>query len=56
MNPLNMRVKVSLLGERCRAEDAEVRFLSRVFHHVSLQHHLLVEGLVAVGALVGSFT
>lgn len=56
MNPLNVRVQVALLGEGCWAEHAHVRFLSRVFHHVSLQHHLLVESLVAMGALVGSFT
>ena len=48
VNSLNVGVQVPLLGERSRAEHAEVRFLSRVSHHVSLQHHLLVESLAAV--------
>lgn len=56
MNSLNMRVQVSFLGEGSRAEHAEVRFLSSVPHHVSLQHHLLVESLAAVGALIGPLT
>ena len=47
-------MQVALLGEGCRAEHAEVRLLPGVFHHVGLQHHLLVEGLAAVGALEGS--
>lgn len=51
-----MGVQVALLGEGCRTEHAEMRLLPGVSHHVSLQHHLLVEGLAAVAALVGPFT
>ena len=47
-------MQIALLGEGCRAEHAEVRLLPGVLHHVGLQHHLLVEGLAAVGALEGS--
>lgn len=54
MNPLNVGVQVPLLGEGGRAENAEVRLLAGVPHHVSLQHHLLVERFAAVRALVGS--
>lgn len=56
MNSLNVGVQVPFLWEGSRAEHAEVRFLSRVSHHVSLQHHLLVESLAAMGALIGSLT
>lgn len=56
MNSLYVGVQVSLLGEGSRAEHAEVRFLSSVSHHVSLQHHLLVESLAAMCALVGPLT
>lgn len=48
MNSLNMGVQVPFLGEGSRAEHAEVRFLPRVSHHVSLQHHLLVKSLAAM--------
>lgn len=47
-------MQVPSLGEGGRAEHAEVRLLARVSRHVSLQHHLLVEGLAAVRALEGS--
>lgn len=56
MNSLNVGVQVPLLGEGSRAEDAEVRFLSSVSHHVSLQHHLLVKSLAAMCALIGPLT
>lgn len=56
MNPLNVGVQVPPLGEGSGAEHAEVRFLSSVSCHVSLQHHLLVESLAAMCALVGSLT
>ena len=56
MNSLNVGVQVPLLGERRGAEHAEVRFLSSVSHHVSLQHHLLVESLSTMCALVGPLT
>lgn len=56
MNSLNVGVQVPFLREGSGAEHAEVRFLSRVSHHVSLQHHLLVEGLAAMGALVWPLT
>lgn len=56
MNSLNMGVQVPLLGEGGRAENAQVRFLSSVSHHVSLQHHLLVESLAAMCALIGPLT
>lgn len=56
MNSLNMGVQIPLLGEGCRAEHAEVRFLSSVSRHVSLQHHLLVESLTAMCALVRPLT
>lgn len=51
VNPLDVGVQVPLLGERGRAEHAEVRFLSGVSHHVGLQHHLLVESLPTMCAL-----
>ena len=54
VDSLDVGVQIALLGEGCRAEHAEVRLLPGVFHHVGLQHHLLVEGLAAVGALEGS--
>lgn len=54
MNPLDMGVQVPPLGERCWAEHAQVRLLSRVSRHVGLQHHLLVESLPAVAAFKGS--
>lgn len=47
-------MQVPSLGERGRAEHAEVRLLARVPRHMSLQHHLLVEGFAAVRALEGS--
>lgn len=48
VNSLDVGVQVSFLGEGGWAEHAEVRFLSGVPHHVSLQHHLLVESLPAM--------
>lgn len=53
MNPLDVGVQVPPLGERCRAEHAQVRLLSSVSRHVGLQHHLLVESLPAVAAFKG---
>ena len=53
MDSLNVGVQVPFLGEGSRAEHAEVRFLSSVSHHVSLQHHLLVESLAAMCAPIG---
>lgn len=53
MNPLDVGVQVPPLGERCRAEHAQVRLLSGVSRHVGLQHHLLVESLPAVAAFKG---
>lgn len=56
MNSLNVGVQVASLGEGSGAEHAEMRFLARVSRHVSLQHHLLVEGLATMRALEGSLT
>lgn len=56
VHPLDVRLQVTLLGERGGAQCAEVRPFPRVADHVGLQNHLLVEGLPTVCALVWPFT
>lgn len=55
MGPLHVVFHVALLGEPDAAHLALEGLLSRVFDHVDLQGALLVEGLVALGALEGPF-
>lgn len=55
MCSLHVMFHVALLGEPDAAHLTLEGLLSRVFDHVDLQGALLVEGLVALGALEGPF-